>query len=178
MSVEIIFETHSTSVDNELGVASGWRDVCLSEKGKRQAKALGERRLTERVDAVFTSNLARAVETTTIAFGGSRIPIYRDQRLRECDYGTLNGAPADRVAKERCKHIDEPFPEGESYRDVVRRVQDFLNFLSHAWDGKRVVIIGHSATRWALDVLLGAKDLQDLVDAPFDWKEGWRYVLP
>ena len=62
MSVEIIFETHSTSRDNENGVASGWLDSCLSENGKQQAKELGKRRLAERVDAIFTSDLARAVE--------------------------------------------------------------------------------------------------------------------
>lgn len=38
MSIEVIFETHSLSVDNERGVASGWLDSCLSEKGKHLAK--------------------------------------------------------------------------------------------------------------------------------------------
>jgi broad specificity phosphatase PhoE len=178
MSIEIIFENHSTSVDNEHGVASGWLDGCLSDKGKQQAKELGERRLTERIDAVFTSDLARAIETTTIAFGGSGVPIYLDKRLRECNYGALNGVPVTHLEAERSKHIDEPFPEGESYRDVVSRVQDFLNDLSRDWDGKRVVVIGHSATRWALDVLLSGKELLDIVSAPFAWQEGWRYALP
>ena len=177
MSIEIIFENHSTSVDNEQRVASGWLDGCLSEKGKQRAKALGERRLTERIDEVFTSNLARAIETANIAFGGSGVPVYLDKRLRECNYGTLNGVPVTQLEAERSKHIDEPFPEGESYSDVVRRVQDFLNDLSCDWNGKRVVVIGHSATRWALDVLLSGKALPDIVSAPFAWQEGWCYVL-
>ncbi|MBI4296393.1 MAG: histidine phosphatase family protein [Chloroflexi bacterium] len=177
MSVEIIFENHSTSADNEHRVASGWLDGCLSDKRKKQAKALGERRLTERIDAIFSSDLARAIETTNIAFGGSGVPVYLDKRLREC-YGTLNGAPVTQLEAERSKHIDEPFLEGESYRDVVRRAQDFLNDLSRDWNGKRVVLIGHSATRWALEVLLSGKALTDVVSAPYVWQEGWRYVLP
>jgi hypothetical protein len=40
------------------------------------------------------------------------------------------------------------------------------------------VVIGHSATKWALDCLLNTEALEDVVDAPFDWQEGWRYVLP
>lgn len=68
MAVELIFETHSTSADNEAGVASGWRDPPLSAKGREQAKELGERHYGGRVDAVFPSDLKRAVETAEIAF--------------------------------------------------------------------------------------------------------------
>jgi hypothetical protein len=39
-------------------------------------------------------------------------------------------------------------------------------------------VIGHSATKWALDCLLNGETLEDLVGAPFGWKQGWRYVLP
>jgi hypothetical protein len=39
-------------------------------------------------------------------------------------------------------------------------------------------VIGHSATRWALDCVLNGMRLEDLVDAPFNWREGWEYVTP
>ncbi|MBI2852497.1 MAG: histidine phosphatase family protein [Chloroflexi bacterium] len=158
-------------------VASGWLGSCLSEKGKQLARELGERRLNERIDVVFTSDLARAVETANIAFGGSGVPLHTDERLRECNYGTPNGVPIAQLELERAKHIDEPYPSGESYLDVVKRVEDLLNDLLREWDNKRVVIIGHSATRWALDVLVSGKALSDIVTAPFGWQEGWRYVL-
>jgi alpha-ribazole phosphatase/probable phosphoglycerate mutase len=41
-----------------------------------------------------------------------------------------------------------------------------------------VVLIAHSANRWALQCLLEGARLEDLVDAPFDWQEGWLYRLP
>jgi alpha-ribazole phosphatase/probable phosphoglycerate mutase len=86
--------------------------------------------------------------------------------------------PVSLVEAERGRRIDEPFPDGESYRQVVSRVRDFLNDLSHRYDDARVVIIGHSATRWALDHLLRGTALADLVGAPFQWQGGWFYVLP
>jgi broad specificity phosphatase PhoE len=95
--------------------------------------------------------------------------------LRECNYGALNGTPA--AGLERAKHITEPFPEGESYQDVVARMQSFLEDISRDWDGKRVLIIGHTATRWALDVLISGEHFADLVDGPFGWREGWNYSL-
>ncbi len=178
LSIQIVFETHATSVDNERGIATGWLQGRLSETGKRQAKELGERRRADNIAAVFTSDLGRAVETAEIAFGGSGIPIHQDWRLRECNYGALNGVAVSRLETKRSRHVDEPFAGGESYRQVVHRVREFLNDLFPTFDGARILIIGHSATRWALDHLLRGAALEDLVDAPFGWQEGWLYVLP
>lgn len=54
----------------------------------------------------------------------------------------------------------------------------FLADLQARFDGLRVLVIGHAATRWSLDHLLGGADLAVLVAAPFDWREGWDYTLP
>jgi broad specificity phosphatase PhoE len=177
VTVEIVFETHSISTDNEDGIATGWLDGRLSERGREKARELGRRRCEAGVAAVFTSDLGRAVETAEIAFGDSGIPIRRDARLRECDYGELNGAPAARVTQVRSLHVDDAFPGGQSYRDVVEQVRSFLDDLAAEYEGKRVLVIGHSATRWALGHLLTGTPLEELVEAPFEWQEGWEYQL-
>lgn len=128
--------------------------------------------------AVFVSDLRRATETAEIAFADSGLPIHRDERLRECNYGDLNGMPVARLAAERSKHIEVPFPNGQSYRQVVDATRSFLADLARNHAGERVVVISHSANKWAFDVLLQGKRLEDLVDAPFGWQEGWRYTLP
>jgi broad specificity phosphatase PhoE len=177
VSIEVVFETHSLTTDNEDGLATGWLDGCLSETGKRFAAELGERRRDASLAAVFTSDLRRAVETAEIAFGNSAIPIHEDERLRECNYGLLNGMPVERLNRERLRHIEEPWPEGESYRQVVDRVESFLDDLSARWKDTRVLVIGHSATRWALDCTLGGIPLESLLASTFRWQEGWVYRL-
>jgi broad specificity phosphatase PhoE len=177
VTVEIVFETHSISTDNERGVATGRRDGELSERGRELARALGERRRDDRIAAVFVSDLRRAVETAEIAFAASGIPVQLDPRLRECDYGEWNGAAVARIEAERSRRIDEPFPGGESYRQCVERMRSFLDDLGREFEGERVLVIGHSATRWALDHLLNGIPLEELVDAPFAWQEGWLYRL-
>jgi alpha-ribazole phosphatase/probable phosphoglycerate mutase len=178
MAVEIIYETHSISTDNEAGVATGWLPGRLLERGRVLAAELGQRRRNDDIAAVYSSDLRRAVETAEIAFAESGIPLHQDARLRECNYGELNGAPVAVLAQERARRIDTRFPGGQSYRDVVEQTASFLRDVANRHDGQRILIIAHSANRWALECLLNGACLADLVDAPFDWQEGWRYLLP
>ena len=175
--VRLVFETHSLTVDNELGIATGWLGGALSARGRALAEELGERRRDDGIDVVFASDLARAVETADIAFAATDIPVLLDWRLRELDYGELNGAPADAIAAERARRVELPFPGGESYRGAVARVASFLDDVRVVCAGERVLLIGHTATRWALDHLLDGRPLEQVVVAPFDWREGWEYDL-
>lgn len=150
----------------------------MSERGRRAAAGLGKRRRGDDLAAIFVSDLHRAVETAEIGFGDSDVRIYHDTRLRECNYGALNGMPVARLVEERPRRIDESFPRGESYRDVVARTRGFLCDLAARWDGETVLVIAHSANKWALDYLLKGIPLETSVDAPFGWQEGWRYNLP
>jgi 2,3-bisphosphoglycerate-dependent phosphoglycerate mutase len=175
--MSVVFETHSTSVDNERGIATGWLPGALSATGRAQARALGERRRDDGLTAVFTSDLRRAVETAEIAFAGSPLPVFADARLRECNYGSMNGRPRIELDELRSSKLDEPWPAGESWREAVQRVQGFLLELSATRDGERVLVIGHVATRWALDHSVNGTPLEELVEAPFEWQEGWEYVI-
>jgi broad specificity phosphatase PhoE len=178
MTIDIVYETHAWSEDNDRGIATGWLDGRLSERGRRLAEELGQRRRHNGISVVFSSDLGRVVETADIAFVGTDIPVITDDRLRECNYGQLNGMAVLRLEAERMQHLDDPYPSGESYRQVVGRVASFLADLARTWDGARVLIIGHAATRWALDHLLTGVALERLVSTPFDWREGWSYALP
>jgi len=143
----VVFETHSTSEHNEAGIATGWLGGALSAAGRAQAVELGDRRRDDGIEAVYASDLWRAVETAAITFDGTEIPLYVDWRLRECDYGDLTGMPRAVLDEQRVRRVAEPWPGGESWRDAVARVSSFLAEVH----GERVLVIGHVATRWALD---------------------------
>jgi len=169
MSGELVFITHSTSTDNEAGIASGSRDVPLSELGRRQAAEVGER-FRGAIDVVYCSDLRRAIETAEIAFG----PLFRvDSRLREQDYGDRTGAPSAEVEIERVDTTDRPFPGGESLSDVASRVAAFVDEL----DEGRVLVIAHRGVKIALDHVLGGMTLAEAVRAPYAWQPGWPYEL-
>jgi len=172
MSVSVVFETHSITVDNERGRATGWLPGQLSERGRDLARALGRRRADDGIAVVLCSDLARAAQTAQIAFGGTSVPVLQDWRLRECDYGRRNGMQAAELHVGRGEHLDVPYPGGESWRQAVARVGWFLEDLPRRWDGQRVLVIGHVATRWGLDHWLAGVPLEELVAEDFGWREG------
>lgn len=118
------------------------------------------------------------MEPARTAFAGTATHIPQDPRLRECNYGKFNSRPVTALAPERSRRIDIPFPSGQSHRQVIDATADFLHSLIAGWDGQRVLVIAHSAHKWALDCLLTGASIEDLVDAPFRWREGGSYALP
>jgi broad specificity phosphatase PhoE len=178
MSIQIVFETHAISQDNERGIATGWQQGQLSERGRRVARELGARRRNDGIQAVFSSDLKRAVETVEIALGDTSIPILHDWRLRECDYGDWNAKiSAVDLQRSRRQYLDTPYPGGESWRQAIARVERFLADLRLRWEGSRVLVVGHVATRWAFEHHLNHVSLESLVEAEFIWRPGWEYVL-
>lgn len=174
--VTIIFEAHGTTFDNEAHLFSGNNDVALSPLGEKQAKELGERYKDQNFDAIFCSDLQRSYKTAEIAFG-NKFPIIKDKRLRECDYGDLTKHPNEEVEPLKVEHISEPFPNGESYEQTLKRMKNFLDELKKKYDGKRVMIIGHRATQYGLEHWINGVDLKTLVTTPFKWQPGWIYLL-
>ena len=171
----VVFETHMTSEDNEAGIATGWLPGRLSAAGREQARELGERRRDDGLAVVFTSDLRRAVETAEIAFAGLPLPVIPDARLRECNYGELNGTPGP--VHDRAAHLDVAYPGGESWKQAVERVAGFLGELRADRDGKRVLVIDHVASWLALEIVGNGRELEELMAAPFAWQPGWEYVL-
>lgn len=181
MPVKITNFAHGTTVDNENDISSGWNDSDLSELGKQQAFSLQYQVKDKKFDIVFTSDQKRAHDTAKLAFGNS-VRIIPDERLRECNYGKLNGS-AESVVVPMCEGecIHNKFPEGESYEDVKIRVADFLKFLKQNYDGKNIALVSHKAPQLALEVLLNGKTWEGAIATDWrktkSWQPGWEYQL-
>jgi len=180
MTIKITYFVHGTTEDNEKALASGWYDVKLSKLGIEQSKKLKELIKDKKFDVVFCSDLKRAVDSAELTFK-SGIPIKKDIRLRECNYGDLTQEPTKKIDSLMEKYIDNPFPNGESYKDVEKRIRDFLKDLQKRYDGKKVAIIAHKAPQLALDVIIKGKSWKQAIKEdwrrkkPKEWKPGWDY---
>lgn len=180
MSVKITYFVHGTTTDNEKDISSGWKDIELSELGIQQSKDLGPQTENKKFDAVFTSDLKRAIESAKLAWGDA-YKIIPDPRLRECNYGDYNGQPSEIVEPLQEKSIVKPMPGGESYEDVKRRVSSFLNDLKQDYDGKHVAIVAHKAPQLALDVLTKGMTWDEAFKNDWrktkSWQPGWEYMI-
>ena len=182
-TVIITYFVHGTTTDNENKIATGWNQGELSELGKTQSIQLKEQVKDEEYDVVFCSDLKRAVDSAKLAFEDREIPIIKDKRLRECNYGELNGADSDKVEAAEMQCITKPYPRGESYKEVQNRIKRFLQFLLEKYPGKHVAIVAHKVPQLALEVLINKKTWQQAIEEdwrkkePKEWRPGWIYIL-
>lgn len=180
MALSITYFVHGTTTDNEAGLATGWLPGTLSEKGKEQAHALHDALRDEVFDLVVSSDLDRAVETAEIVFG-DRYPLYKDARLRECDYGEWNGTDASAFKDNMADYITSRYPNGEHYGDVEARMRALVDNLRQVYDGKRIAFVAHQAPQLALEVIANGKTWEEAIAEDWrktgNWQPGWSYEL-
>ena len=179
METKIIYFVHGTTTDNAAKLCSGWKEAMLNELGRQQANNLGNviKEKGIKFDIIYTSDLNRAIESSNIAF-----PEYEkvaDSRLRECNYGDLDGEHKSLVIYD--EHIEEPFPNGESLKDVEKRIRQLINFLKQEYHGKTIGIVAHRAPQLALEVITKNITWEEAIKSDWrntgDWKPGWEYVI-
>jgi alpha-ribazole phosphatase/probable phosphoglycerate mutase len=152
--------------------------------GIKQSKQLGSRFKEMKIDLICCSDLKRAFDTVKIAFQ-ERIPVLVDKRLREVNYGDFNGKPGKVVALLKQGAIKKPFPGGESYEQAMDRLHEFYKELKERYPdprngdaAKTVLVVGHRATQYGLDTLLGKTVEQCLKEQePFKWQPYWEYNI-
>lgn len=179
MPIRITYFVHGTTTDNEKGLASGWADGELSALGKKQVKELGKIIANQKFNAIFCSDLKRAVDSARLAFD-TKYKIIQDQRLREINYGDFT-QKSDDFKTNSVNYIDQPFPNGESYSDVEKRISDFLKFIRKDYNGKNIALVAHQAPQLALEVILNKKTWEQVIAQDWRnkkaWQPGWEYIL-
>ena len=179
MAVKIKYFVHGTTTDNASKLCSGWKEAMLNDLGKEQAINLGNvsKDRGDKFDIVITSDLKRAVESSLLAF--SQYKRITDSRLRECNYGDLDGEHKSLVIYE--DHIEERFPNGESLLDVEKRMREFVSWLKENYDGKSVAIVAHRAPQLALEVISKGITWEEANKNDWrktgDWQPGWDYEI-
>ena len=131
---------HGTTTDNIEHKSTGWLHGNLSEKGIEQSIKLREQINLNEIDLVISSDLKRAIDSAKYTFKDSKV-ILHDKRIRECNYGDLNGEDTSLVKYE--EHIDSKFPNGESLKEVEKRLRNFCEYLLKSYNGKTIALVSH-----------------------------------
>lgn len=177
--IKILYFVHGTTTDNQDKLCSGWSNAMLNDLGREQAINLGNvsRERKDAFDIMFTSDLKRAIESSKLAFPD--VEKITDKRLRECNYGDLDGKHKSLVIYE--EHVEDKFPNGESLIDVENRMREFVEFLKENYDGKTVGIVAHRAPQLALEVITKGISWDEANKNDWrktgDWQPGWEYII-
>lgn len=151
------------------------RDVHLNEDGKSAARALAERVAHDRLDAIYSSPLERALETADEIAQRSRLPrITISQPLNELDYGDWTGQTIESLAGDsvwqqfNTVRTRTPIPGGESILSAQTRIVDELKRLSLKHENGKVAIVSHADVIKAALAYFAGLDLDQMnqIDVP------------
>ena len=143
---------------------AGSVDVQLSDQGREQAAALGDRLSGEHLDVVYASPMSRTRETASIVAAACRLPVTAVDGLREINHGHWEAMTRreveERFSKEYASWEADPFtfaPQGgETGAAVLARALAALREILDRHAGQRILVVSHKATiRLVLSSLLG-----------------------
>ena len=150
MPAQLVLVRHGQTAWNAERRFQGHADTPLSEAGRAEARALGDRLRDEPVTALYTSPLRRAVETAEIVAAVAGVPLEVDERLREIDVGSWQGLTRDEVearfpeAYGRWLEGEASWDDGETYEALAERILPTLVELSERHGSGLVVAVTHS----------------------------------
>jgi alpha-ribazole phosphatase/probable phosphoglycerate mutase len=180
MPVKITYFVHSTTLDNERNIATGWAPGRLSSLGAKQSRELKLFISHIKFNDIYCSDLKRAVDTAEIVFK-DEYDIIKDKRLRECNYGDFTRKKIEKFKNRIEDFIHKPFPNGESYKDVEKRIKNFIDFMKEKHEGEHIAIISHQAPQLALEVIIKNKTWKQAIKKDWRktdaWKPGWEYII-
>ncbi len=170
-TTRVLLVRHGQSQGNAERRFGGHSPTPLSELGHRQAEATARALAAERVTAVYSSDLLRAVQTAEPLARATGLAITRTAALRERSVGLMEGLTFEEAAaahpEEYAALLRRDFEHvlrgGESYRQLLDRAAAELDRAVEANRGGAVALFSHTGTICILALhLIGALDAPSL----------------
>ncbi len=151
MSTRVTLIRHGETDWNAEGRLQSHLQVPLNRRGRAQAEALATHLQDTRFDAVYSSDLLRALQTAWTIVRHTGQAVRTDERLREWDLGVLAGLGRAQVERDQSHAariwreylVDEPIPGGESLRWRFERVTEAVAEIAARHRGECVLVVSH-----------------------------------
>ena len=175
--VTLVLIRHGQSLWNAENRFTGWTDIDLSEKGENEAREAGKKLEDVAFDVVHTSALMRAQRTAEIIIKHNKIsqdiPTFKDERLNERHYGSLQGLnkteTAEKYGAEQVhiwrRSFDISPPDGESLKMTAERTLPYFkdDVVKHLNEGKNVLISAHGNSLRSIVMYIENISKEDIV---------------
>ena len=180
---KLILVRHGQSVYNLQNRFTGWKDVDLTDKGVQEAHNAAILLKDYKIDSSYTSNLKRAQKTLSIILNDLKldIPIIKDERLNERDYGSLvNQNKEEAAAKYGANQVqiwrrsyDIQPPDGESLKDTYNRCIPYFKKIFNL--DENILISAHGNSIRAIVKYLFNISEEDILKTEIGWCEPWVF---
>lgn len=167
---------HGQSTANLEERYAGWYDAPLTELGRKQAAITTDYILKNyHVDAVYSSDLIRAVETVKEIAARANVLLVKEKALREIDGGEWEEKRVEEIAREYPEQaylwktdIGKARPTGgESFAELQVRIDSALRKIAAENDGKTVVVASHGGAIRTMQCLFENVPIEDMRKVPW-----------
>lgn len=149
---------HGETLWNKEYKYQGQSDIPLSDTGRFQAARLSERLKEQKIDAIYASDLQRAMETAGIIAAPHGLKVFPAMEMRELSFGIWEGCTFDEITQkwpgEMERWRQDPYNErpegGETLSELCDRVSKFLKTAASSHPGESILIVTHAGPIRAL----------------------------
>lgn len=180
---------HGQTEYNREKIFTGWLDSKLTQLGVEQAQILGQLLLDKKIDIAFQTRLSRSQDTLkeVLIFHSECKEVITDDRMIERSYGDLSGKPHQDIidqygqAQFEIWHRDYNVapPGGESFADVEKRVQSFIDDLKEKFAGtdKGIAISAHGNSIRIFRKIIENQPISEVVKWTIPYDKFFEYEL-
>ena len=153
----LLLTRHGQTIGNVQQVLQGQIQGELTEEGREQARQVRDRLRNEPIDAFFSSDLKRSVDTCTIIAEPHHLPVQTTPLLRERDWGDFTGELIPELK-------DKVWPDNvETIEQMKARAMEFVDMLKREYPGGTVLAVGHGIINKALQAAFYGKPMHEVL---------------
>lgn len=148
----------------------GHTDISLNDNGREQAKLVSDVIKDYKIDKIYSSDLLRAKETADIINEKFGLDIILDNRLREINYGDLEGIPRTLLSQDVWDVFNNNPLElhAEPMLDVYTRVKNFFDSLNYDED---ILIVTHGGALRAIMYYISNREFFDKIEYDKNYRD-------
>lgn len=156
--MKYIFVRHGKTHFNEIQLKQGWCASPLTKQGIKEIENMAEQLKDYTIDAAYTSPILRAKHTAQMILKNHTVLLNEDKRLKEVNFGLLEGSPCLFVDKLHLEssdwlndlQMDYSGYEGENVEDVIQRHFDLLDEIEKKFQkDDTILMVGHGCSLYA-----------------------------
>lgn len=174
-AVNIYIARHGETKWNIEGRMQGFKNSDLTQRGINDARSLGESLKDIDFDCIYSSPLGRALDTAKYIRQDDNIKIILDDSLKELNLGLWEGMTHEEIKEKyplqynNFREHPESFESqgGESFLELIKRVEDGLNNIIKDENHENILIVTHTCVIKAISIIVKGNDVKDFWNLPF-----------